>query len=476
MPVGRDGVAAVQRRDPLGIGHPGQRMRVADGDRHFLLARHQRDPARVAHGTQYEVLAGDRRRPQAQVAGRLAARGRHFLGRQRRAPVTRAILREAAQVVAIAEREVVTQRLADAPGARVQLAREARQAERIADQAQGGDADGERARWRPRLGVLEHGENAEHKARRMAVVVDMADHLEELGGGDMGRVGREYPGWRQRHDPHHAPAGAGEHLARDRRTNSLAGRRKRDAQHREPRERVFERDIVAPEAKQRFRDAPFETGALDAVRRAGRGRRGAQRGLVVLQRLGVSRDAPGLLACLEQVCLCARPILRLREVIREHRLAFFEPRRMQALDRFADALMQAAARVLEQAAVGRLLDQRMLERKHRLGGAGIVPDQFRRHQPGETVFHFGAGDCLQQADREAAPDHRGGADQLPGPALEAVDARQDHTFYRVGQWNRLDARGHAPCRQSCRPRQCPGGDQSANQLLQIERVAAGALK
>ena len=127
---------------------------------------------------------------------------------------------------------------------------------------------------------------------------------------------------------------------------------------------------------------------------------------VVLQRLGVGGDAAGLIAGGEQRGVSVLPVLGAGIVIGEQAHEFVAVICKQALDSLSHATVDRAAALGKEAAVGRLLHQRMLEDVFDLRDLLAQPDQLGVLKPADALLHVVGGltDRLQDAQEEAAPD------------------------------------------------------------------------
>jgi len=120
--------------------------------------------------------------------------------------------------------------------------------------------------------------------------------------------------------------------------------------------------------------------------------------------------------------------------------------------------------------VGRLLGQGVLEGVLQLGQAPTLPDQLQALQLLQVAVHLDArlDDAAQHPEEEAAPDHRGGPQDVPHLGVQPVDARGDHIPQRAGDRDPLQRRADLPAAVDA-----PEGaevDQRPDDLLHEERV------
>ena len=116
------------------------------------------------------------------------------------------------------------------------------------------------------------------------------------------------------------------------------------------------------------------------------------------------------------------------------------------LDRLGDAAVDGAAALGQDAAVGRFLHQRVLEDVFQLGQLLPQADQLGVLELRQAAVHgvAGLGNRLQDAQEEAAADHRGELQHTLHAFLEPVDARHDHALDGVGKRQGSDRPGQAP--------------------------------
>ena len=146
--------------------------------------------------------------------------------------------------------------------------------------------------------------------------------------------------------------------------------------------------------------------------------------------------------------------------------------RFEGLD---NAGMQHAPPLLQQAAVGHLVGQGMLEGVFALREEACLVEELGRLQVCQAAMQdvFGQlGNGLQQRQGHLRADHRGGLQQVFLLGWQAVDARRQDGLHRGRHLNRRQRLGQAVGTRL--PYQHPGLHQGAHALLQEEGVAPGA--
>ena len=148
---------------------------------------------------------------------------------------------------------------------------------------------------------------------------------------------------------------------------------------------------------------------------------------------------------------------------------------IEPFDGLHNARVQRSAPLLQEAAVGHLVRQGVLEGVGQSGNRQCLVEEFGGLQARETLMqrllgHVGNG--LQQGPGHLGADDCGGLEQALVLRWQAVDAGRQHRLHR-GR--------HLDCQQRLRqmigPRradQHPGFHQGADALLQKEGIAAGA--
>ena len=196
----------------------------------------------------------------------------------------------------------------------------------------------------------------------------------------------------------------------------------------------------------------------------------------MLERLGVGGHAAGLVAGLEQPGLRLFPVLGAGVVVRQQAREFVETIGKQQLDGMGHALVDAAPVLGQDAAVGRLLHQPVLEDVFEVGQALLLADQLGLLQLGEALAQLAArlAERFEHAIEEAAADHRGQLQGLLGLVVEPVDACQDQALQRVGQLYLVDLPDQLPAARRGVAHQRAVADQRADHLLHEEGVALGA--
>jgi hypothetical protein len=148
---------------------------------------------------------------------------------------------------------------------------------------------------------------------------------------------------------------------------------------------------------------------------------------IMLERLGVGRHAARLIAGLEEIVLRLLPLLRECAVVGEQARELLETIGKQRLDRLGHAPVDGAAPLGQDAAIGRLLHQGVLEDVLNVRQLLAQADEVGLHKPVEAAFDGIAGICdgLEDAQQERSADHRCELERTLDTFLKAVDARND---------------------------------------------------
>ena len=150
-----------------------------------------------------------------------------------------------------------------------------------------------------------------------------------------------------------------------------------------------------------------------------------------------------------------------RIVIGERRRHLVETIAVQLLERPRRLQVELAPAARQQAVVGHVLGQRMLEDEHRLIAAGALVHELLAAELGQRRIQIAAlRQPLEQAARHFAANHRRRLQQLLGRVGQAIEAGHDHALHGVR--NRLIAGALL--------------DDRPRELLEEERVALATLQ
>ena len=153
--------------------------------------------------------------------------------------------------------------------------------------------------------------------------------------------------------------------------------------------------------------------------------------------------------------------IRARIVIGERRGHLVETVAVQLLERPRRLQVELAPAARQQAVVGHVLGERMLEDEHRLIAAGALVHELLAAQLGQRRIQIAAlRQSLEQAARHFASDHRRRLQQLLWRVGQPIEAGHDHALHGVR--NRLIAGAVL--------------DDRPRELLEEERVALAALQ
>jgi hypothetical protein len=200
------------------------------------------------------------------------------------------------------------------------------------------------------------------------------------------------------------------------------------------------REVADPEEELGARATdPHERGHWHSVTEPARG---LQRAGMELQRLAQPERPGGLLGGLEEVIERPLPVLRLREVVREHLVVLGKSIGVELLDGATDQPVQVLAPLHEQRVVGDVLRERVLEHVRQLGVETSLVDQLERGQLAEELLGALADlrEAIDEAPRELAADHRGELERPLRRLLQAVDARGDDVVDRAGDRQLVEGR------------------------------------
>src|SRR5208282_1649363 len=114
------------------------------------------------------------------------------------------------------------------------------------------------------------------------------------------------------------------------------------------------------------------------------------------------------------------------------------------LDRFANAPMKVLAALHQQAAVGNVLDHRMLEDVRRLGEQSMLVDDFQRFQFSEQTLELAgqSGHSLEQSHDELSADHGCKLNHSLSVDAEPIEPRHDDALHGIGNAQILERLGH----------------------------------
>ena len=196
---------------------------------------------------------------------------------------------------------------------------------------------------------------------------------------------------------------------------------------------------------------------------------------IEFQGLGVRGHAPRLVARLEQVGLGRLPVLGERVVVGQQARELVQAIAEQPLDRLRHRPVDGAPTFDQDAPVDRLLHQRVLEDVLELGQLPPQPDELGVLQLGQALVHAVAhlGDRPEDAQEEAAADHRRQLQDALDSLVQPVDPGHDHRLDRVRQRHRGERGGEAPVATPGIADERAIGDEGAEHLLDEEWVPAG---
>ena len=182
---------------------------------------------------------------------------------------------------------------------------------------------------------------------------------------------------------------------------------------------------------------------------------------------------PAWSAALKRYAWAFLPLLGLGVVVGKQAVNVLEALGKEVLKRRADASVQLAAALAEDALVGRLLDEGVLEDVLELRVAGTLEHEFARLQTGERLVKSAVclGHGREHTIEERTADDRGQAQDLLEVLVEAVDARHDHADQGVGQRDGCRPLGHAIAARGAVAHEAAEVDETAHDLLDEEGVA-----
>ena len=373
---------------------------------------------------------GRRLRP-ADVASRTVRLDRHTVVAVRRRTVAERMLLVVAKP---AVREADRERMGDAFGnghrTSVIAAGDLRQCERVAHDAEAGrpvrDAHGIVVRLRE----VQQPARVEREAFRLHEPVDPPRHLER----SCPFLGRRVAPVSEQEARQPSVTDLAEQLSDDRESDA-AGRRR----HRQPEERERAIQVLAglqmlASPEEGLTHAPLDPRALHGIPAVAERPRVRRDGLLVVREsLGIPGDLFGALARLEQVVLRSFPALGAGEVIREHAVELLEACCEEPLDRLAGEGVQLPSALQQDALVGRVVDQRVLEDVLELGRARALTDEVEVPELGERdieglrFLREGA----EQAVEERAADDRGELEHALDVVVEPIDVRDEQPLHGV---------------------------------------------
>lgn len=140
-----------------------------------------------------------------------------------------------------------------------------------------------------------------------------------------------------------------------------------------------------------------------------------------------------------------------------------------ALEPHGRRAVQVLAPVREKGAVGRLLDEGVLEAVLGLRPASRHPDEVEPLELVERMLDaLAVGDSLEQREAEVAPQRRGRREDVVEPGLQPVDTREDHALHGRRDLDR-DVVVEAP--RAVLSDEGTDLDERAHELLEVEGVA-----
>ena len=201
-----------------------------------------------------------------------------------------------------------------------------------------------------------------------------------------------------------------------------------------------------------------------------------ERPLHVRGDLQVGRPTQGLCPGLPQVADRLVPLLGPKRVVGQALDVLDEPVGIAPLDRLHDLAVQPSTALLEQAAVGDVVRQSMLERVLDVREHARFVEKLGGLEPPDRGVELGLalpGDRLEQPERNVLPDDRRRLEDSPVRGRQPVDAGGQHGLHRRRD---LDGR-EGPCQPvgTALAGQRSGLDERPHALLQEERVPLGPL-
>ncbi len=155
-------------------------------------------------------------------------------------------------------------------------------------------------------------------------------------------------------------------------------------------------------------------------------------------------------------------------------LELAEPAGVELLHRLADAGMKLAPLRREEALVGDLLGQGVLEDVLELGSPAELPDELFPFEVGEVGLEaLGFGQAMEDAVGEDPADHGGLLGDSPRLVGQPVEPGHQDAAERVGDGDALDERGRYPAATVRGAGEGAALDERADDLLDVERVALG---
>jgi len=141
------------------------------------------------------------------------------------------------------------------------------------------------------------------------------------------------------------------------------------------------------------------------------------------------------------------------------------------LHRLTDPTMERLAARVQQALIGHLLDERVLEGVLAPGGPVGCRQELRVYQRLEVLTEMRGvlDDVRQHLHGEGLPDHRGRLQELPLPGIEAIDAGHHQLVDRAGDGDRSDLLGRTEPALDVFDRALV--DERADDLLDVEGIA-----
>ena len=196
---------------------------------------------------------------------------------------------------------------------------------------------------------------------------------------------------------------------------------------------MLEGGLVSAEGPERVSESESNVDAV-LQRLLGLGKMGerGQRLLEVRHRVSVGRAGEGFGRGLPQVGHCLVPELATESMVGQLLDVLGQPVGIEPLEGFDDPAIEGSPPILEQAAIGHVVSQGMLEGVLEVWeDPGLVQELCGLQAPerGVQVVVGGLGNRLQQPKRDVLPDHRRRLKQSLVPGWQTVDARRQHRLY-----------------------------------------------
>ena len=196
--------------------------------------------------------------------------------------------------------------------------------------------------------------------------------------------------------------------------------------------------------------------------------------LIQLDHLAMRRACAGFVSGEPSVPHRFLPLLPAVRVMRKW-LELLVAIAVDGFERADDLRVECAASLAEQAAVGHLVGQRVLERVLGLGEEARFIEELgglQASQPTAQVLLGQLGNDEQESERHVLADDGSSLEELLVPGSQPVDPRGKDRLHRGGHVDRVEAPGEAM--GPARPREDVRLDQRPHALLKEERIATGA--